>query len=343
MEETPENRTGYTLLRNHVAALVDRAKSEFYTKVANDNKDCPRGLFKIINTLLNNKKESPLPPHTDAETLANEFCNFFIDKISLIRENILNSMPSSGSVMPPEVKKFTMALNDFRPTNEEEVKRFLLASPSKSCVQDPIPTWLLKSCESTLVPLITRIINSILLSSEMPENLKIAVVRPLLKKLILDLILKNYHPVSNLPFLSKLTEKIVLERLNEHILSNNLKEMFQSAYCKAHSTETALLRVRNDILSAMDKQQVTLLIMLDLSSAFDTIDHEILFKRLSDRLGIQGHALQWIKSYLTGRGQYISINGETSEVVPLLHGVPQGSVLGPVLFTMYIIPLGDIP
>ena len=122
----------------------------------------------------------------------------------------------------------------------------------------------------------------------MPGELKLAVVRPLLKKAILDLIFKNYRPVSNLPFLSKLTEKIVLHRLNEHISENNLREMFQSAYIQGHSTETALLRIRNYVLNAMDKQQVTLLIMLDLSLVFDTIDHNILLQRLSHKFGIQG-------------------------------------------------------
>ena len=123
---------------------------------------------------------------------------------------------------------------------------------------------------------------------------------------------------------------------------NNLKEMFQSAYVAGHSTETALLRVRNDVLAAMDNQKVTLLIMLDLSSAFDTIDHKILLNRLSERLGIQGDALLLLKSYLENRGQFVSVQGQSSRVLPLEHGVPQGSVLGPVLFSMYITPLGDL-
>ena len=218
---------------------------------------------------------------------------------------------------------YTTPLTSLTDTSEEEVKKILLSSAPKSCELDPVPTWLLKLCCDEILPLLTKIINVIMSSSDMPHDLKMAAVKPLLKKIILDLILKNYRPVSNLPFLSKLVEKVVLLRLNDHLLCNNFREMFQSAYIKGHSTETALLRVRNDVLGAMDKQKVTLLIMLDLSSAFDTIDHSILLHRLSDRLGIQGSALEWIKSYLMERTQFLSVEGKSSKPMPLTHGVPQ--------------------
>ena len=141
----------------------------------------------------------------------------------------------------------------FRPCTEEEVRSVLKSCPSKSCDLDPMPTWLVKSCDDMLVPLLTKIVNSILSTSDMPKDLKIASVKPLLKKLILDLIFKNFRPVSNLAFLGKLVKKVVLSRLSEHLSFNNLREMYQSAYIKGHSTETALLRVKNDILQATRK------------------------------------------------------------------------------------------
>ncbi len=111
---------------------------------------------------------------------------------------------------------------------------------------------------------------------------------------------------------------------------------------KGHSCETALLRVQTDILLAMDKQRVVILVLLDSSAAFDTIDHNILLNRLSERIGIKGKALQWFSSYLSDRVQSVHVQGKSSRSMPLLHGVPQGSVLGPILFTIYTLPLGDI-
>ena len=176
-----------------------------------------------------------------------------------------------------------------------------------------------------------------------PTSLKKAIVRPLLKKATLDPdTLKNYRPISNLSFVSKLIERIVAKQINEHLASNKLLDKYQSAYRMFHSAETALLRVQNDILAELQNRKVVALVMLDLSAAFDTIDHSILFKRLRTRFGIQGTALKWIISYLQDRTQSVAVlNGRSTET-PLKFGVPQGSVLGPLLFSLYVTPIADI-
>jgi hypothetical protein len=148
--------------------------------------------------------------------------------------------------------------------------------------------------------------------------------------------------VSNLPFISKLLEKIVVKRLLAHMEKHNLHEKMQSAYKEFHSTETALIRVQNDILLNLDNKRGVLLVLLDLSAAFDTIDHTTLLHQLQHRLGISGTALQWFNSYLRGRTQSVSVESVCSEPTPLRYGVPQGSVLGPLLYTIYTLPLGDI-
>ncbi len=135
----------------------------------------------------------------------------------------------------------------------------------------------------------------------MPTSLKKAIIKPMLKKLCLALINKNYRPVSNLAFLSKLIEAVVVLQLVDHLLNNGLMDKFQSPNRESHSTETALLRVQNDTLMELDKGKVVMLVLLDLSAAFDTIDHEILLKRLSIRCGINGTALKWFQSYLKER------------------------------------------
>lgn len=154
--------------------------------------------------------------------------------------------------------------------------------------------------------------------------------------------MKNYRPVSNLSFISKVLEKVVAHRIQSHITSTNTSNPLQSAYKKFHSTETALLRIQNDILTAMDKGKVTALTLLDLSAAFDTIDHNLLLKRLEQWFGISGSALAWLSSYLEDRSQQIKLGDTLSPKSALPFGVPQGSVLGPILFTLYTTPLSTV-
>ena len=163
---------------------------------------------------------------------------------------------------------------------------------------------------------------------------------PLLKKPGLDIeCLKNYRPISNLPFLTKLLEKVVLRQLQTHLVDNGLLDVYQSAYRKNHSTETALLHVVNKLLLSSDQNKVSVLSLLDLSAAFDTIDHQILLNRLKHDFGITDSALKWFTSYLTDRSQRVIVGNTESKPLPLLLGVPQGSVLGPVLFSLYTQPL----
>ena len=178
------------------------------------------------------------------------------------------------------------------------------------------------------------------MSGTVSSSLKESIIRPLLKKIGLDCNdLKNYRPVSNLTFVSKILEKIVFKQILMHIDFNSLHAIFQSAYKKYHSTETALLRVYTDLLDGIDDGKICFLNLLDLSSAFDTIDHDILITRLHTCFGISGNVLNWIRSYLSGRQYCVKIGNYVSDSDTVRFGVPQGSVLGPFLFTLYTYPL----
>ena len=149
------------------------------------------------------------------------------------------------------------------------------------------------------------------------------------------------RPISNFMYSSKPLERCVSKQLNSYLSFNAHYEAYQSAYRPLHSTETALLRVQNDILTSIDNKEITVLVLLDLSSAFDTVDHAILLNRLKN-IGITGLVYDWFNSYLSGRTQAVFLDGVTSDSVNLTCGVPQGSVLGPILFNIYTQPLGEI-
>ena len=298
--------------------------------------------------------------HSCPTELANRFSGFFSDKIIKIRSS-LDSLAqhtddtATPSVGPDHPSSETTAADDdssdhcsirfdeFEHTTESEVRKVIMASKSTTCQLDPLPTPLLKEIIDTLLPVIVTIINMSFDEAHVPDELKMALIIPLLKKLGLDLeILKNFRPVSNLPFISKILERIASSRILFHMSVNMLHEIFQSSYKKFHSTETALLKIQTDILTALDQKKCVLLIMLDLSAAFDTIDHPTLLSRLKSELGVCGRVYDWFHSYLTNRKQCVIIDKARSNSTDLEFGVPQGSVLGPILFIIYMGPLGKV-
>ena len=200
-----------------------------------------------------------------------------MDKIETIRSKFPDKVQNIPQVQKPEIRS---KINVFERASEDEIKKLILSSSSKSCDLDPIPTSVLKNCIDILITPIIDINTISMETSTSPQIFKEAHVRSLLKKISIPKNeLKNYRPVSNLSFMSKI---LVANRLQAHIKNNHLCNSLQSAYRKLHSTESALLKVHNDIIISMDKAEVTALALLDLSAAFDTIDHATLTDRLSD-------------------------------------------------------------
>ncbi len=166
-----------------------------------------------------------------------------------------------------------------------------------------------------------NIINSSLSLGHVPKPFKLAVIKPLIKKPKLDPCeLANYRPISNLPFMSKILEKVESAQLCSFLLKNYIYEEFQSGFRPRHSTETALVKITNDLL-ASDQGCILLLVLLDLSAAFDTIDHGILIDQLQNYTGIQGQALRWFRSSLSDRYHFVYLNGEASQLSPVKYGV----------------------
>ena len=217
-----------------------------------------------------------------------------------------------------------------------EVLRILNTVPSKHCDLDPIPTWLVKKAAGVHAPVICTMCNSSVQSGVLPKSQKHAIIRPRLKKPGLDATRHDsYRPISNLSFISKLIERVVAARYVKHAEDNQLFPARQSAYRRFHSTDTAVAVVPNDLVRAADAGHVTGLVLLDLSSAFDTVDHSLLLSILRSGFGVDGLALRWFQSYLSERTQTFVVNGTQSSTFHVDCSVPQGSVLGPLQFISY--------
>ena len=281
------NREIYVQQCNTVNTLILSSKKEFYSSIITENKSDPRVLFSCFDKMVNRKSEKMLPHFKDPSELADRFADFFVGKISRLWTNLNNSNENS----PPEQSHSVPRLSDFEPTNLKELSIFISTSARKSSVLDLVPGIVMSDYLHVLLPAITRIVNLSLTTGTVPSKMKEASLSPLLKQPPLSYEeFPNYRLISNLAFISKCTEKVVVSQLNEHVNEHNLSEVFQSAYKKGHSTESALVRVHNHILQAIDNGGCVILLLLDLSAAFDTVDHAILLSRLRDRFRVSGTA-----------------------------------------------------
>ena len=227
-------------------------------------------IFRICNGILGRKQDLPLPPGYTEEEQAERFNKFFITKIINIQEN-LKAYPAQYIIA--EDNRNPPSFTQFKELLVHDIIKLINQSPSKSCELDPIPTTMLKEVLPSVGSLITSVVNESMQTGVFPQDLKEALVKPLLKKANLELINKNYRLVSNLEFMGKTIEHAVTSQLTQHISENSLLEPMQSAYRSGHSTEMALLKVKADLLHANDHQEVVCLILMDLSLAFDTVDH----------------------------------------------------------------------
>ena len=338
------DRQVYQQATKDVQDIIRHERATYFTDKISNSRNC-KTLFSVVNELCGKDKRNILPSDIPPNILPNAFGSFFKEKIDRIQNNITencNNQMLQHFNMPEKEYNGTI-FEKFNEVTSSEVLSIIASSSPKTCSIDSIPTDLLLKCIDVLLDPITEIINHSLELGKFPDCYKKAIVKPLLKKHNLDPeVLNNYRPVSNLSFISKILEKVVLKQINEHLAENNLLEPFQSAYRENHSTETALLKIFNDLLLCCDKGNMSVLTLLDLSAAFDTIDHSILFSRLSKSFGFSGNVMAWMKSYLKERTQKIVVNGHVSESFMLTCGVPQGSVLGPTLFVMYTAPLASI-
>jgi Reverse transcriptase (RNA-dependent DNA polymerase) len=329
--ERQYKRTGLASDRARWIQLLRDKHSFFQTKeqrfwedrIAHHSGDSRR-LWADLSSMLGRDTSVASPAFT-----AEEYVRYLDGKVADVRR-------ATEGFPPPEYTTTQHRMSGFRPVTVSELRTLLLSSPSKTCALDPVPTFLLQEFVDELLPFLLLLCNTSLLEGHLPSSEKRAIVRPHLKKPGLDLNdISNFRPVSNLSFLSKIIEKIVALQAVSYLDTHDLMPKRQSGFRKGHSTETLLLRLISDIYDTMDAGRVTLLALLDVSAAFDTVDHIIILNRLHTSYGFSGRALDWMRSFLDGREMRVEIGSDMSAWVKVLCGVPQGSVLGPLLYILY--------
>ena len=332
MQKTDTNREAYVKQRNLCAEMCINKKKQYYSKIISEAENDQKRLFSIASEVLDRNKVKVLPEYEDPVKLANSFNEYYVDKIKKIR----SSIPTiSENVVTPKYFEGE-PLDSFVPTTIADMEEIIKEFDIKTSPEDPIPKDILKMIIKEAIPTLVDLVNKSLATGSM-DGVKLSVIDPLLKKCGLDSdVKKNYRPVNNLLFFSKIIERVVAKQLNQHMTINNLHTDTAFAYKKFHNTENMMLGMTDEILEGFDNNKCTVVLFLDLSAAFDTIDIDRLLLILEQELGITGTAKRWINSFLRGRLQKVRIDGVYSDSLLVMFGVPQGSILGPMFFPIYV-------
>ena len=333
--KSDKDKQELNLAARNLSKVVRMEYNEFYADRLKLAQGDAKGTFAIINSLMNKTKKKILPDFNNSSELAYKFQNFFCDKIKNIRNtmNISNTCSDLINLNSVNINKFY----NFRLVSAEELENVLLGVKSKFSTIDNIPSKIIKPFLKSSFNEILEIINSSLQSGIFPDQLKRSNVTPIPKSTHLDHnLLSTFRPIFDISILSKILEKCGYFQILEHLELNNLMIINQSAYRKGHSCETAMLRIYNDCLSILDSTTNVVVALLDFSAAYDTISHELLLQKLENLYGISGAVLNWLTTYLNARKLQVKIGDFVSEGESVDYGVPQGSVLGPLLFCLYV-------
>ena len=343
---TPIHETLSAKLKKYNAMLksvIKTAKTLYFEKEFNKNSNDIRKTWDTIKTVLNNRPTTNVFPQyiidgdksvTDKKEIANHFNDFFIN----IGKRLAETLHSDGNI---SFENYLIKNNQLRFKFQEVTENMILKiinslKSNISCGVDNISSAFIKTHSYLLCKPLTKLINQSLNLGIFPDKLKVAKVFPIFKGNNLNINqMNNYRPISVLPIISKIFEKIVYNQIYNYLTENELLFISQYGFRENHSTELAVTEFVDTVYKHLDNSNNPLAVFMDLSKAFDTIDHDILTTKLR-HYGILGNELNWFISYLDNRKQFVSIENSSSSLGTITTGVPQGSILGPLLFLIYV-------
>ena len=324
--------------RNKLNCTLRLAKQNYYCDLLKSEKNYMRNTWKIINSIIRSKSNtysekfvSNNSTITCPKEIATEFNRYFAN----IGPSLASTIQHSGKNYSSYLQNSNSKTCFFKPTDEAEITKLIKKLGSrKSAGHDGIKSDVIKMVANEISYPLKLLFNKSLANGSVPDELKIAKVVPIYKKDSPECF-GNYRPVSVLPCLSKILERIVYNRTYDFLTKNEILYKQQYGFRSNHSTYMAVHDFVNNISDAIDKDKHTIGIFMDLSKAFDTIDHNILLNKLY-HYGLRGISYDWFKNYLSNRKQFVTYNSCKSPKESVSCGVPQGSILGPLLFILYM-------
>ena len=335
---TMNNLNEYKRFRNRLTSVIRAAKKSYYTNLFCDADHDTKRTWRSINSILYGRSVSHVPIEikhngeivSNLVDVSNIFNEYFINIGTITQQKIPNVDSDFSTYMQSRVIDSIF----ISPVTCDEVLKIITSLKNSAAGFDGIPANIVKHVAHSLCIPLTYLCNLSIDQGIVPSSLKIARVVPVFKTGDEDSV-NNYRPISILPCFSKVLEKILFSRIYAFLVKHNLIYDYQFGFLPGRSTTHAIVHFTNKVMEAFENNLFASGIFLDLSKAFDTLDHGILLSKL-EHYGIRGTVLHWFKSYLSDRQQFVAINNVNSDTKPISCGVPQGSILGPLLFIIYV-------